>query len=155
LKGSWLLQGISPIDLLSMAMGAGALGIIGRKVFHSEITAAWMAFAGAFVMDFIIVRPLFRMLSRFASEPSSGLEGMISHTAQAMTTFDSRGRGLIRVDLDGQTSQVLGVLEPEELSSGVKVLKGETLVVLEVDSQRNICRVSREIAVQVASNLIM
>jgi hypothetical protein len=145
-KASWLLQGLSPIDVLAMAMGAGALGIVGRKVFHDEMIAACMAIAGAFVMDLLIVRPIFGILLRFASQPSSGLEGMVSQTAEAATSFDSRGRGIIRFTLDGQTSQVLATLESDEQSAGVRVNKGDTLVVLEVDATSNICRVSRDIA---------
>jgi hypothetical protein len=145
-KAGWLLQGLSPIDIMAMAMGAGALGIVGRKVFHDETIAALMAIAGAVFIDLLVVRPIFNMLLRFASQPSSGLEGMISQTAEAATTFDAQGRGLIRIMLDGQTSQVLANLEQGELEAGVRVKKGDELVVLEVDAARNICRVSREIA---------
>lgn len=129
-----------------MAVGAGALGIVGRKVFHDETVAAGMAVAGAIFMDFAIVRPLFAMIFRFATSPSSGLEGMISETAEAATSFDAEGRGLIKLTLDGQTSQVLATLERGELEQGVHVSKGDRLVVLEVDPSRNVCRVSREIA---------
>ena len=145
-NASWLLQGLSPIDVLAMAMGAGALGIVGRKVLHNETTAAFMAIGGAIVMDLLIVRPLFTMLLRFASNPSSGLEGMISQMGEAVTSFDAHGRGLIKLSLDGQTSQVFARLDPDELASGVQVCKGDSLVVLEVDGPRNSCRVSREIA---------
>jgi hypothetical protein len=129
-----------------MAMGAGALGIVGRKVFHDEMVAAWLAIAGAIVIDLLIVRPIFSVLLRFATTPSSGLEGMISQMAEAATGFDDKGRGLVKLTLDGQTSQILGILEQGELSSGVHVRKGDSLVVLEVDATRNECRVSREIA---------
>ena len=145
-KMAWLLQGLSPIDLMAMAMGAGAMGIIGRKAFHDNTVAAFMAIAGAIVMDLLIVRPLFSVLLRFASQPSSGLEGMISHTAEAATTFDSTGKGLIKLCLDGQNSQVLAMLEESELAAGIRVRRGDPLVVLEVDATRNICRVSRDIA---------
>lgn len=143
---SWLLQGLSPIDLMAMAMGAGAMGIIGRKVFKNETTAFLLAFGGAILIDFLIVRPLFTLLMRFASQPSSGLEGMISKAAEAVTAFDKQGRGLIRLTLDGQTSQVLATLDPGELAAGVRVNRGDPLVVLEVDGARGVCRVSREIA---------
>jgi hypothetical protein len=129
-----------------MAMGAGALGIIGRKAFHNEALAAYLAIAGAILMDLAVVRPIFSMLLRFASSPSEGLEGTINQLAEAATGFDEQGRGLIRLNLDGQTSQILATLEPDELAEGIHVHKGDSLVVLEVDSSRNICRVSREIA---------
>ena len=40
LKFSWLFEGFSPLDLMAMAVGAGAAGIIGRKVFKDEGIAA-------------------------------------------------------------------------------------------------------------------
>lgn len=131
---------------MAMAMGAGAMGIVGRKVFHSETTAVILAIAGAILIDILFVRPMFGLLLRFASEPSSGLEGMISQLAEAATGFDAQGRGLIKLTLDGQTTQVLASLDPDELNAGIKVKKGDSLVVLEVDPTRNVCRVSREIA---------
>lgn len=141
------IVGISPIDLMAMAMGAGAMGIIGRKVLKQpEFIVAMMAIAGAVVIDLLIVKPLFNALLRFASPPSEGLEGMISHLAQAATTFDAQGRGLVALTLDGQTTQILATLEEGELSAGTKVKKGDQLVVLEVDPKTNKCRVSRDIA---------
>lgn len=145
-NAAWLVQGLSPIDLMAMAMGAGALGIVGRKVFHDEKIAAAMAIGGALAMDLLVVRPLLSVLLRFASNPSGGLEGMVSQMGEAMTGFDEHGRGLIKLSLDGQTSQVYARLESDELAAGVKVRKGDPLVVLEVDVARNSCRVSREIA---------
>jgi len=132
---------------MAMAMGAGAMGIIGRKVLKQpEFIVAMMAIAGAIVIDLLIVKPLVNALLRFASPPSEGLEGMISHLAQAATTFDAQGRGLVALTLDGQTTQILATLEEGELSAGMKVKKGDQLVVLEVDPKTNKCRVSRDIA---------
>ena len=71
---------------------------------------------------------------------------MVSQLGEAMTSFDDQGRGLIKLSLDGQTTQVYAHLERDELASGVKVRKGDPLVVLDVDVSRNSCRVSREIA---------
>lgn len=142
----WLLHGLSPIDVLAMAMGAGALGVIGRKVFRDEQLAVWLAVAGAVLMDLLVVRPLFKAIFRFASTPSSGLEGLVSQVAEAATTFDAAGRGLVKVLLDGQTSQILATLESDERESGVKVARGDMLVVTDVDAGKGVCRVSREIA---------
>lgn len=142
-----ILSGISIIDVLAMCMGAGAMGIVGRKFMKQpQFVVIMMAIAGAIVIDFLVVKPLFSMIMRFASTPSEGLEGMISQLAEAATTFDSQGRGLIKLSLDGQTSQVLANLEQSELAAGIQVHKGDRLVVLEVDPKRNICRVSRDIA---------
>ncbi|MEQ1934194.1 MAG: hypothetical protein ABL962_10005, partial [Fimbriimonadaceae bacterium] len=142
-----MLQSFSPIDFFATAMGAGALGIVGRKVFKNEQIAAGMAVAGGLIMDFLIVKPMLNAMMKYASEPSEGLEGAISKLAEAATNFDAQGRGLIKLHLDGQTSQLLATLEPSEIASGIRVAKGDRLVVLDVDSARNICRVSREIAI--------
>ncbi len=146
LKFSWLFDGFSPLDLMAMAVGAGAAGIIGRKVFMDEAIAAGMAVAGAFIMDFLIVKPIFSAILRFASQPSTGLEGMITQQVTADSAFDTRGRGLIRLSLDGQTSQVLAQLGRDEVEAGVVVRKGDPLIVVEVDAMSGACTVSREIA---------
>ncbi len=142
-----MFQSFSPIDFFATAMGAGALGIVGRKVFKNEQIAAGMAVAGGLIMDFLIVKPLLSAMMKYASEPSEGLEGAVSQLAEAATNFDAQGRGLIKLNLDGQTSQILATLEPGEVQSGIRVAKGDRLVILDVDSARNICRVSREIAI--------
>lgn len=146
MKFAWLFEGFSPLDLMAMAVGAGALGIIGRKVFHNEQIAALMAVAGAFLMDYLVVKPIFSALMRFASQPSSGLEGMVTQKGEAISAFDAQGRGLIRLSLDGQTSQVLAKLGRDEVDAGVVVRKGDPLVVVEVDPVSGACTVSREIA---------
>lgn len=146
LKFSWLFEGFSPLDLMAMAVGAGAAGIIGRKVFKDEGIAAAMAVAGAFIMDFLIVKPIFSAILKFASQPSSGLEGMITQQVTADSAFDAQGRGLIRLSLDGQTSQVLAKLGRDEVEAGVVVRKGDPLIVVEVDAMSGACTVSREIA---------
>ncbi|MEQ1821923.1 MAG: hypothetical protein ABL949_05405 [Fimbriimonadaceae bacterium] len=142
-----LLQAFSPIDFFATAMGAGALGIVGRKVFKNEQIALGMAVAGGIIMDFLIVKPLLNLMMKYASDPSEGLEGAVSQLAEAATSFDGQGRGLIKLTIDGQTSQILATLEPGEVGAGIRVSKGDRLVILDVDSARNICRVSREIAI--------
>jgi hypothetical protein len=60
----------------------------------------------------------------------------------AVTDFDSKGYGLVRLSLDGQVVQLLGQLAPEE-ESGARVRSGETLFVRSVDSSRQRCIVCR------------
>ena len=60
----------------------------------------------------------------------------------AVTDFDSKGYGLVRLNLDGQVVQLLGQLAPEEELSG-RVRSGETLFVRSVDPARQRCVVCR------------
>jgi hypothetical protein len=60
----------------------------------------------------------------------------------AVTDFDSKGYGLVRLNLDGQVVQLLGQLAPEE-QSGARIRSGETLFVRSVDPARQRCVVCR------------
>jgi hypothetical protein len=136
---------VSPLDLFSLSMGAGATGILLQPYLHP--TALGLASAGgALLVTFGIIRPLIGALTRFASRPSEGLEGMIAKEATAATKFDSTGKGLIAVTLDGQIIQVLATLERAEHSNGIQVKKGDCVTITEVDTSRNTCRVTRELS---------
>jgi hypothetical protein len=136
---------VSPLDLFSLALGGGATGLL----LQSVLAATALPFAsvlGAIVFCVGIVRPLISTLSNFASRPSQGLEGMVAKGAVAATKFDRKGRGLVTLTLDGQNIQVLALLEPDEVDRGVLVAKGDPVTIIQVDSTRNTCRVTRELA---------
>ena len=136
---------LSPLDIFSMALGAGAAGLIYSSV--ADPTWAWIpAIIGAIVFCFIIVRPVMRFGRRFESQPSEGLEGTIAQQAKAITAFDSQGRGLISILLDGQERQVLAFLTPGEQQSGISVKRGDEVVILSVDSAKNLCTVTRQLS---------
>ena len=63
----------------------------------------------------------------------------------AVTDFDSKGYGLVRLNLDGQVVQLLGQLAPEE-QLGARVRSGETLFVRSVDPGKQRCVVCRSSA---------
>lgn len=136
---------ISPLDLFSFALGAGAVGILARGLLQGNGLAA-AAVVGALVFNFGLVKPLMGALLRFASRPSEGLEGAVAQEAEAITRFDDAGRGLVRLILDGQAVQLLATLDSSELASGIQVAKGDPVIVTEVDPTRNTCRVTRELA---------
>jgi hypothetical protein len=100
-----------------------------------------------------MIRPLMSIMLRFASQPSEGLEGEVASLAEVVTNFDSQGRGMVKLCLDQQNVQLLAYLEPDELSAGVKVRRGEPVVIVSVDPKRNTCRVSRELAPSVVEEL--
>jgi hypothetical protein len=136
---------LSPLDVFSMALGAGAAGLIYSTV--ADPRWAWIpAIFGAIIFCFAIVRPLMRLGRRFESKPSEGLEGTIAQQAKAITSFDAQGRGLISISLDGQECQVLAFLTSGELQNGISVRKGDEVVILSVDSAKNLCTVTRQLS---------
>ena len=139
---SWFL--ISPLDIFALSLGAGATGILlGKSLTELQLGVA--AAAGALVLNYGIIKPLMRLLMRFASTPSEGLEGAVATCAQAATAFDEHGQGVVKLTIDGQVVQLLATLADEELSQGVRVKKGEEVVIIEVNATRNTCRVTKEL----------
>lgn len=136
---------ISPLDIFSLCLGAGAAGIL-LAPYVPTMLLPLAGIAGAILFSFGIVRPLMGFMFRFASQPSDGLEGTIAQPAEAISSFDSLGKGLVRLTLDGQHIQLLAMLDDSEVQKGVKVHKGEQLFVIDVDPAKNTCRVTRELA---------
>ena len=136
---------ISPLDIFSLCLGGGAAGLLLTPYLPAFILPI-CGIAGAVFFNFGVVRPLMGFLFRFASKPSDGLEGTIAQSAEAISGFDAQGRGLVRMTLDGQNIQLLAHLDDTELQKGVKVHKGEQLMVIDVDAAKNTCRVTRELA---------
>lgn len=136
----------SPFDLMAYCTGAGAVGEILRQRGLPPNAVLGAAVVGAILFDFALAKPLLNALLRFESRPSEGLEGSTAQRVEALTRFDAQGRGLVRLDLDGELVQVLATLDSEERSRGVVVAKGDPLLVIDVDAVRNTCRVTRELA---------
>jgi hypothetical protein len=90
----------------------------------------------------VLVTPIWNFMFRFASTPALTLESAVSDEARAVTSFDANGQGLIAVELDGQSVQLLGTLQPSDRAMHVKVSAGARLRIEEVDSARNRCIVS-------------
>lgn len=135
----------SPFDIFAYCTGAGAVGEIIRTHISPGVTI-FAAVMGALFFNFGLAKPILNTLLRFESRQSEGLEGSVAQEVEAITKFDGNGRGLVRLCLDGQIVQVLGILDPEEIKRGVTVAKGDPLLVLDVDAARNTCRVTRELA---------
>ncbi|MBI3721671.1 MAG: hypothetical protein HY248_03885, partial [Fimbriimonas ginsengisoli] len=93
----------------------------------------------------LIVRTALSFAMRFAGAPSEGLEGAPGHEATASTGFDRSGKGVVTLVLDGQQVQVLASLESDELKRGVRVGKGDRVILTSVDAARNRCSVSKEL----------
>lgn len=141
----FLIAALSPLQIFIFLLGFGATGLLVQPYLQNGVI--WIAIAGALVLNFLIIRPLMGVLLRFASRPSDCLEGMVADEAEAVSSFDQQGRGLVKLTLDGQLVQLLATLDKVEHGKGVTVAKGDRLVILEVDSEKNQCRVSRELVV--------
>lgn len=135
----------SPLDLFCFLTGAGLAGMIFQNLVPTSILWIIVVF-GAAAFDFVFVKPLFALFLRFASRPTEGLEGAVASTAEVITHFDRKGQGLVRVNLDGQIVQLLARLSPDERERGVRVKKGDQVVVTEVNPTASTCTVTRELS---------
>ena len=74
------------------------------------------------------------------------MEGAVAGTAEVITNFDHTGKGLVKVNMDGQIVQLLARLEPAEVAKGVAVNKGDQVVLTEVNAKASTCTVTRELS---------
>lgn len=138
---SRFLSMMSPRVLFSVALGLGTAGLALKPVLGGPILFAAALTAGI-VFERFLVTPLWNFLFRFASTPALTLESAVSDEARAVTSFDANGQGLIAVELDGQSVQLLGTLQRADRDMHVRVPAGARLRIEEVDSARNRCIVS-------------
>jgi hypothetical protein len=136
----WAL--LSPLAIFSLCIGAGATGLLVHSLLHGG-WATLAALVGAFVFYGLLVRPLWNLVMRFASDPALALEGVVATNAEAMGKFDSQGRGMVRVILDGQVVRLLAHLEQEDQQKGLIVAPGDKLTITSVDGKTNTCHVTR------------
>lgn len=140
---TWLL--ISPLDVFSLSLGAGSAGLLAAGKILEPLLLVFAIFCGI-LFNYLAIRPMMSFMLGFASKPIEGLEGALAKPSQATTSFDATGRGLVTLSLDGEVVQILARLDEDELSRGVKVRSGDTLLVIDIDPVRNSCRVSKELA---------
>jgi translation initiation factor IF-1 len=132
---------VSPRVISSVVFGMGAAGLLAHPYLGGPLLAL-AALAGGIGLEALAMRPMWNLMQRFVSRPAMTLETAVMETAQAVTSFDSRGQGLISVELDGQITQVLGTLRPADREAGVRVRAGDRVVIEAVDAGRNRCEVS-------------
>jgi hypothetical protein len=138
---SGLLTWLSPAYICGAIIGFGATGTLVSPILQGwlQLTAALV---GGYVICFFCIRPLLTGLQKWASLPAKTLTDATLENGTAVTDFDSKGYGLVRLKLDGQIVQLLGRLAPEE-QSGARVRTGETLFVRSVDPVKQRCVVCR------------
>ena len=134
----WTL--ISPLDIFAYAIGAGFAGLALQTLLHGPAFTICLVL-GALVFNWVIVKPLMGLLMRFAAPPSQNLDNMVSQPCEAASKFDSQGKGLVKLSIDGQIVQLLGILDSSELDSGSAVNVGDRLLVVDIDTKKNQCRV--------------
>jgi hypothetical protein len=143
--GSNWLSLFSPLAIFSICLGFGATGILlEHRILKEFVLPA--AIAGGVGFNYLLNSVITNLLMKYASNPSEGLEGMVAKLGKATSNFDQAGYGVIELVIDQQTVQVLARLDPSEVSEGVRVRKGDNLLVTEVDAAKNQCRVTRELA---------
>ncbi len=82
-------------------------------------------------------------VSHAGHAPAETLEAALMSEGRAVTGFDSRGNGLISLELGGEVVQVLGTQLSQEHAAGVRIRAGDVVRIEEVDGTRNRCTVSR------------
>jgi hypothetical protein len=132
---------VSPRVVSSVAFGMGATGVLAHPYLGGPLLFGAAA-AGGVALEALVMRPLWGGMMRFVSRPAQMLDATVMDTAQAVTTFNPRGEGLISLELDGQVRQLLGVLTPGEVQAGVRVKSGDRVLIENVDAERNRCTVS-------------
>jgi hypothetical protein len=133
---------LSPRIWFSVLVGLGATGLL-LQPRVSGVILLGAALLGGIVFEGLLMRPLWSLASRFESDPAMTLETGVMDDAEAVTGFNRQGEGLVRLDLDGQVVQLLGVLTADERAAGVRVAAGDRLLVEAVDPARQRCTVSR------------
>jgi len=132
---------VSPRLIFSFLVGVGAGGVLLRHTLGGVVLFVAALLVGV-LFERLLVAPLWRFAHRFESSPALTLESSITDDAQAVSSFDARGQGLVAIELDGQVVQILGTLRSEDLEAGVRVRAGDRLRVEAVDGARNRCTVS-------------
>ena len=138
-----MLTLMSPLTFFSLCIGMGAAGLLLKHLHLPTLGVTLAALVGGLVFYGLLIRPLWGVLFQFASKPSTALEGTIAREAEAMTGFDASGKGLVRVNIDGQLVRILATLETDDRPEAAAVRPGDRLTVTSVEGHTNSCRVAR------------
>jgi hypothetical protein len=124
----------SPRALFSVLALYGAFGNAALHAFHLPLLLAALGAAlPALLVEWGLVRPLWRVLFRVQGRESTPLEQLVLSEARAEVPFRN-GRGLVSTVRDGRRVQLVAALRQDQLSLPVKV--GDRLLIEEVDPAR-------------------
>jgi hypothetical protein len=139
-----LLPFLSPLNWFSWLIGAGATGLLLERYGLSGPVVVGAAAAGAIGFNMAIVKPIWRAVFSFASQPAGNLESCLMQTVEAVTSFNEKGEGIVRVTIDGRSEDVLAKALPERTGvESQRIRRGDLLLIEEVDPHTNSCRVTR------------
>jgi hypothetical protein len=139
----WLGPLLSPLTWFSWMFGGGAVGTIAVLLHASPLAALIAAVAGAIAFQLFVVRPVWKIVFRFESQPAGNLEGCLMQEVEVIRAFNARGEGLVRVIVDGRSEDLLAILTKSERAAESRPRRGDRLVIEEVDPKTNTCFVSR------------
>jgi translation initiation factor IF-1 len=147
--GSWLnslLMLTSPRVLLSALTGFGLSGLL---LLGLPLTASLpgpalllLAVLGGLAFERLLIQPYWNALMNFQSRPAQSLSSAAFSPADAVTDFDASGHGLIALEFEGEVRQLLATLDHRQRVHGVKVRRGDRLVIESIDEARNRCTVA-------------
>ena len=124
----------SPRAVFSVLALYGAFGNAGVHAFRLPFLAAALgAVLPALLVEWTLVRPLWKMLFRFQADASSPLEQLVLTEAEAVVPFRN-GRGMISTVRDGRRVQLAARLRADQRGLPVKV--GDRLLIEDVDAAR-------------------
>jgi hypothetical protein len=129
----WLIP--SPIVIFSAMIGFGLVGM----VCPQSIPGSWaigIAAVGGLAFQPFLVQPYWEWFFKFASTPGTNLQGAVASKAVALTSFNARGRGLVRLTVDGQDRDVLARLMPGTPRGTVR--KGDLVFVERADEDNSV-----------------
>ncbi|HEX4339158.1 MAG TPA: hypothetical protein VH062_24795 [Polyangiaceae bacterium] len=130
----------SPRAVFSVLAVYGAFGNAATHAFHLTTSLAAIAvILPTLLVEWALVRPLWRLVFRFQSDASSPLEALVLNEAQAVVPFRN-GRGMVSTVRDGRRVQLSARLRDDQQSLPVKV--GDRLVIESVDASRERVTVS-------------
>jgi hypothetical protein len=139
----WLVLLLSPLNWCAWLVGAGAAGTVAHSLGAPPGWTAVVAALGAIAFHRALVKPLLGIIFRFASPPASNLEGCIMQRVEAVTSFNARGEGLVRITIDGHSEDIFAKLIHAANAPSDRVQRGDALVVEDVDPKTSTCTVSR------------
>jgi hypothetical protein len=139
----WLGPLMSPLTWFSWMFGGGAAGMIAIVMHASPRAAFIVALTGAALFQLFVVRPIWKLVFRFESQPAGNLEGCLMQEVEVIRAFNARGEGLVRVVVDGRTEDVLGVLTKSERDVASRPRRGDRVLIEDIDTRTNTCIVSR------------
>jgi hypothetical protein len=122
----------SPRAVFSVLALYGAFGNAAVHAFHlAPALAALAAALPALLVEWALVRPLWRLLFSFQASESSPLAELALADAEAVVPFRN-GRGIVSTVRDGRRVQLSACLRSDQRALPVRV--GDRLVIEEVDA---------------------